>query len=107
MHAERHFVLGNAGLNFRIDPLLGEHPVEAVDFFDDLPLRALANAFRVANIVNGVAFRLEQHALKTTRQKSVRPLPRRNRLLPGLARGGEHDKARQIVRLRADAVKQP
>src|SRR5688572_31847043 len=45
---------------------------------------------------------LKLNPLKLAGQKSARPLPRRNRLLAGLARRREHDKARQIVRLRAD-----
>ncbi len=54
-----------------------------------------------------VALGLKLNALKFARQKTRRPLPRRDRLRAGLALRGQHDVARQIVGLRAQSVEQP
>ena len=64
LHAERHFILADARLNFRINAFFGQHAVKPLDFFDDLPLRALANTFGIADVVNGVAFRLKKNAFE-------------------------------------------
>ena len=51
--------------------LLGEHAVEPVDLLDHLPLRALADALGVADVVDGVALRLELDALELAGQEAA------------------------------------
>src|SRR5256885_738815 len=84
-----------------------EYSVEAVVFLDGLPLRALTNAFRVADVMNGITLGLEKHALKAAGQKTVRPLPRRYRLLSRFSGRGQDDKAGQIIRICSQTIKQP
>ena len=55
LHLERHLVLRDARLDFRIDPLGGKDAVEPLHFLDDLPLGALADARGIADVVHGVA----------------------------------------------------
>src|SRR5438477_12260890 len=107
LHPEGQLVLADARLNLGINAFLGEQAVEPVDFLDDLPLRALANAFRVPNVMDSLAFGLKENSLELARQKAARPLPRRYGLQPGFAARGQHDESRQVVRLRAQAIEQP
>ena len=54
-----------------IELLLGEHAVQPLDLLDDLPLRALADAVGIADVVDRVALRLELDALEPARQKAA------------------------------------
>src|SRR5437870_3241257 len=74
LHPKRQLILANACLNFRIDPLVGQHTVEPIDFLDDLALGALTDPFGIADVMNGVAFRLEKNSLKFAGQKAGGPL---------------------------------
>src|SRR5204862_7928187 len=74
---------------------------------DDLPLRALADAFRVSDIMDGVAFGLKEDALEFAGQKAARPLAGGDRLLPGLALGGQDDKTGQVPGIGPQTVEQP
>src|SRR5204862_2096797 len=107
LHPKSKFVLADARLNFRVHPLLSQDAVEAIDFFDDLPLRALAHAWRIADVMDRFALGLKEYPLKLARQEPARPLPRRNRLQTRLAARSQHNETRQIVRLRAQPVEHP
>ena len=107
LHAERQFVLRNTRGDLGISALLRQQSVHAVHLLDDLPLRALADALGIANVMHRVALGLKQDPLILAGQQAAGPLPRRDRLLPGLALRREHDEARQLLRLRAQSVEQP
>ena len=107
LHAKRHFILSDAGVNFRVRAFPGQQAVEPLDFLDHLTLRALADAFGIAHVMDGVAFGLKKNAFKPARQETGGPLPGRNRLGAGFALRGQHDKAGQLVGLRAETVEQP
>ena len=49
--------------------MLAEHAVETLNFLDDLTLSGLANAFWVADVMDGVAFGLELHTWKREGRK--------------------------------------
>ena len=85
----------------------GQHAVEPLDFLDDLPLRALADAFGIADVMHGVALGLELDALEFARQKPLDHCRAETGCAPGLALRVEHDEAGQVVGLRAQAVEQP
>ena len=107
LHLEGHLVLGHAGRDLRVDGLLGQLPVEAADLVDDLALGALAHAFGVADVVDGLALGLELDALVFAGQDAAGPLTRGDRLQAGTTGGGQYDVARQVLRFRAQAVEQP
>src|SRR6266850_118933 len=107
LHAERHFILADASLNLGIEMIFGQDAVQAIDLFHNLTLGALAHAFRVADVMDGIAFGLELDALEPAWQEAIRPLPGGYRLLPGLACGSKHDEAGKVVALGAQAVQQP
>ena len=107
LHFERQLVLRDARGDLGIVRAGGEQSVHATHFFDDLTLRALADALGIADVVDGVTAGLKLDALETTWEHAARPLPRRNRLLAGLALRSEHDETRQILRLCAESVEQP
>jgi hypothetical protein len=86
LHLEGHLVLGDARRDLGIVLFLREESVEPLDLFDDLALGALADAVGVADVVDRVTLRLELNPLETTRQHAAAPLPRRDGLLPVLAR---------------------
>ena len=48
--------------------------VEPFDFVDDLALSALADAFRISHVMNGVSLGLEENSLKFARKKTARPI---------------------------------
>jgi hypothetical protein len=63
LHPEGHFVLRDPRLDLRVNPLLGQHAIEAFDLLDNLALRALADPFRVADVMNRIALGLKLNAL--------------------------------------------
>ena len=107
LHLESHLVLGDARGDLRIDGLFGELSVQAADFVDDLTLGALADAFGITDVVDGFTLGLELDALVFAGQHAAGPLARGDRLLASATSGGKHDVARQVLGLRAKAVKQP
>jgi len=84
LHLEGHLILGDPGGDLGVVVLLSEDAVHALDLLDDLTLGALANAFGIADVVNGIAFGLKLDALETARQDAAAPLPRGDRLLTRL-----------------------
>ena len=107
LHSEGHFKLRDPRLDFRIEAFPGQHAVQPLDFFHDLPLRALADALRIAHVVNRVALGLKLDAFEAGGQKAAGPLPGGNRLEAVFASRGEHHESRQILRLRAQAIQKP
>ena len=107
LHLEGHLVLGHAGGDLRIDGLLGQLAVEAADLVDDLALCALADAFGVTDIVDGLALGLELDSLILAGQDAAGPLAGGDRLLAGAAGGGQHDVTRQVLGLGAQTVEKP
>src|SRR5690606_34149923 len=107
LHLEREFVLGDARLDLGIEALLLVKTVETGDLVNDLPLRALADAVGIADIVDGRTDALELHALETAGQEAGRPLARGNGLVDPGSAGHQHEEARQVVGFGAEAVEQP
>ena len=67
--------------DLRVDASSASMPLSRLISSIDLPLRALADALGVADVMDGVALRLELDALELAGQKPARPLPRRDRLV--------------------------
>ena len=101
LHLEGQFILGDAGRDLGVDGLLGKRAVEATDLVDDLSLGALADALGVADVVHGFALGLEEDALVLAWQDAAGPLARGDRLEAGLAGGGQHDVAGEVLGLGA------
>ena len=81
---------------------------ERLDRLDGLALLRGADALRVVDVRHRIAERADLHALKLAGQDAGRPLARGNRLHAAAAAGRDHDhEARQVLRLRSEAVEQP
>src|SRR5262249_53535032 len=72
-----------------------------------LSLGALADSFRISNVMNGVTLGLKQNSLKFARQESVRPLAGRDRLQPRFARRSQHHEPPQLLGLSPNPIKEP
>ena len=107
LHFEGHLVLGDAGGDFGVVLLFGEEAVEALDFFDDLALGALADALGIADVVDGVAFGLELDALEAAGEDAAAPLAGGDGLGAVFAGGGEDDEAGEVLGFGAEAVEEP
>ncbi len=82
--------------------------VELRDGIDGLTLLLPGDAIGVADKEHGAALAAELDALEPAWQEARAPLPCRNGLgLPALADGRQHDEARQITALAAEAVVDP
>ncbi len=78
--------------------------IQRVDEVDRVLLRARRDAFWRAHIQNGVTRVAEARAGIHARQKAAAPA---RRAAADAAAGAHHDKARQIPRLRAEAIRHP
>ena len=108
LHLEGHLVLRDARLDLGIDALGAEHSIQPLHLIHHLPLRALAHARGIADVMHRVAFGLKLDALEFAREEPRRPLPRRHRLRAArLSLRHEHDESRQALRLRAEPVEHP
>ena len=104
LHLESHLVLGDARGDLGVDGLFSELAVEAADFVDDLALRALADAFGVADVMDGIALGLKLDALELARQYTAGPLARGDGLLTRTTGRGQHDISGKVLGLGAEAV---
>jgi hypothetical protein len=100
LHFERHLVLRDARLQFRIMQRSIRDLVQRVDGLYRVSLHVTADAARIRDVQNRIADRVEPYALELTGQNAGRPLPRRDRLhLTAVALRHEHDKTGEIVGL--------
>ena len=97
LHAEGHFVLGNAGGDFGVVEGFGVLFVEIADGADDIVLEVAGVAWRVAEVEDGVAFAAEVDALEAAGEEACGPLAGGDGLvLAALAEGGEDDEAGEV-----------
>ena len=108
LHPERHLVLRDAGLNFRIVQRSILERVQCVDRLNRVELHVAAHTTRVRDVEHRIADRVEAHALKFARQDSSRPLTCGNRLhLTAVALRHEDDESGEVVGLGAQPVQDP
>ena len=74
LHAESHFVLGDASGDFGIIGEIGIQAVQSANGFDDALLIVSGNAFGISHVRHRIACRFEWDPLKVRRQKPVMPL---------------------------------
>ena len=105
LHAERHFVLRDAGHGLRIAEFFVRPLVDAGDRLDHFPAEWPADALGIREEQHRIAVRTTLHALIDRRQESSAP--------QALAAAGEfaarkqHDKAGQILILASQSVGGP
>jgi hypothetical protein len=104
---KRHLVLADARGDLRVVVRLRVEGVQLPDRSDDVALTRLADAVRTPHVEHGVALGVERHALEAARQEAAVPLPRRDRLPLAAADRRQHDEARQVVALAAEAIREP
>ncbi len=107
LHAKRHFVLGDACLDFRVAKLFVCQPVESLHGVDDVALLLSVDAVRIVHVEHRVALTAEAHALEAARQKAAVPLPCGDRLRLAAADRSQHDETGQVVVFAAETVVDP
>ena len=108
LHAKRHFVLADARGDFRIVDRLVVQPIERLHAVDHVALLLGRDSARAADVQHRIALAAKLDALKAAGQKAAVPLPRGDRLrLAELAQRRQHDEARQVVAVAAQAVREP
>ena len=109
LHAKGHFVLRDAGLDFRIAERVVPALVERGEFVERLAAHRAVHAGRVAEVKHGVAGVAKFHALMFRRQKARAPEPVVEWLvvLAPAAKGREHDIRGQVGIAAAEAVGHP
>ena len=107
LHAKRHLVLGDAGLDFRVLRFLKLGAVDGVDAVENRAARTTSNARRIVQIEHRLAGAAEFHALVLGRQEAAPPKPRVKCLTAAASLGDHHDVTRQVVARAAKAVVQP
>ena len=105
LHAERHFVLGDAGDRLRIAELLVGPLIDAGDRVDHVAAKLAADARRVGKKQHRLAVRAALHALIHRRQEAG--APQALAAAGKLAAGNQHDEAGQILILAAQPVRRP
>ena len=88
----------------RLNGILAE---ERIDPEIETRIRQYEMAFRIADVMHGVALGLKKDALIFAREEAAGPLARGDRLRAGFADGGEDDEAGEILRFGAEAIQQP
>ena len=109
LHAEGHFVLLDARVRLGIAHLAVVDLVERLHAVEHAPAHAVVDTGRVVDEEDGVALAAERHPRVLARQVAARPQARGDGLLL-LAigrRGDEHDKTRQVLIHRAEAIRGP
>ena len=107
LHAEGHLGLRHAGVDFRVELLLGLVAVELAERVEHVAAHVRRDAFGIGEVKHRLLTRPELHALMFAGEKARTPQPRVKRLV---ARGifrNEHDERREVVIERAEAVGGP
>ena len=109
LHAKRHFILGDARINFRVADLAEVLAVQCLHVVEHRATRVAADTSRVAHVGNRVADAAEAHALMLAGEEAVGPVVFEEELTAGLGGvgRGHHDIRRQILVHRAEAVGKP
>jgi len=105
LHPVGQFILGDAGDGLRVPQFLGLQLVEVIEGIQTLPPQLPIHARRVRDEEDRVALRATLHSLVDTRQEAR---PETAGAPVGLhPRGDQHDKARQVGILAAEAIGNP
>ena len=107
LHAEGHFIGRDAGVDFGIHDELVAFAVELVDRFDEGRLLGRADAFGIADVMNGISGRVKFDSLMAAGEKARRPLAGSDGLGVASTDAGEDDEAGEVLGFRAEAVGDP
>ena len=109
LHAKRHLVLRDTGVDLGIADGAEVLAVEGLDVVEHRAARVAADARRVADIGHGIAGTAETHSLVLSRQETVTPVMLEEELAAGLGliRRGHHDEVWEVLVHRTEAVGEP
>ena len=109
LHPKRHFVLGDAGIDFGIADLRQRQLIQFCDTVEHFAASSGVDAGRVRQVQHRVISRAKTHSLMLRGNKAAAPQSRENRLvgLVAAALRDHHDEVRQVRVFAAETIAQP
>ena len=108
LHPERHLVLGDARLDFRVAQRVVSLPVQRPKVVKHVPPHVAVDAVRVGKVIDRIAAVAKLHPRMLGGQKTGRPQSAVQRLgIAGAAPGGHDDVRRQVTVHRTETVGHP